>query len=1501
MTKKLRKADGPVKGLYQAEDAKESCGFGLIAHQQGEASHELVETACVALARMTHRGAVAADGKTGDGCGVLFQFPESFFRQVAEDEGLWLAPGFAVGMVFMNPDPEIAERSRKLLKKHIKNETLSIAGWRKVPVDPSVCGELALGSMPTIEQVFVNIPPGWSSFDAERRLFVARRMAAAESMRQANPDPYYYVATLSNLTTVYKGLVMPENLPEFYVDLKDPRFKSAISVFHQRFSTNTLPNWKYAQPFRFLAHNGEINTIEGNRSWAEARAPKFQTPLMPDLQKIRPLVNQQGSDSSSLDNMLELFLAGGMDVFRAMRILIPPAWQAEPDMVPALRAFYEFNSMHVEPWDGPAGIVMTNGRVAACNLDRNGLRPARYVITKNNWVTLASEVGVWDYSEADVVKKGRVGPGEMFAIDTNSGRLWHSSEIDDALKSRYPYGDWLAENIIRLANNDEQEAEAAAQFMRDSPHNFPIFQKLFGVSNEEREHVIRVMAEEQVEATGSMGDDTPVAVMSRKQRPVYDYFRQQFAQVTNPAIDSLREVSAMSLETLIGREHNIFQETSTHAHRVILPWPVLNIVKYRKLLALDQRWYRNETFSLNYDEKDDLKSAILRLCDQASDAVADGAVIIVLSDRDVAIDKIPMHAALATGAVHQRLIKDGLRCDCNIIVETGTTRDSHQFAVLLGLGATAVYPYLAFQIINDLHTRGALKNDMLQHRKYYRRGVRKGLLKVLSKMGISCVSSYRGAQLFEAVGLGREITDLCCPGAAGNIGGAGFAEIEADQRILSQAAWNSGKQLSQGGLLKFTWGGEFHAYNPDVITLLQTAVQSGNKHDYDQFADAVNKRFPSALRDLLKLRQADTPAELENTESPEKLFPRFDTAAMSIGALSPEAHEALAVAMNTLGGHSNSGEGGEDPARFNSNRNSSIKQVASGRFGVTAHYLVNADILQIKIAQGAKPGEGGQLPGHKVSAHIASLRHSVPGVTLISPPPHHDIYSIEDLAQLIFDLKQVNPAAEISVKLVAERGVGTIAAGVAKAYADCITIAGHDGGTGASPLTSVKYAGSPWETGLPEVHQALVENGLRDRIRLQVDGGLKTGLDVIKGAILGADSFGFGTGPMVALGCKYLRICHLNNCATGIATQDEKLRREHFHGLPERVMNYFRFIAGEVREHLAYLGFEKLEDIIGRSDLLEKIEPLTAKQASIDLDPLLFSAAAAGLRGGGYEGVRNHPHDKGLMNARIVSDLAQALEGPESAEVHYDISNFDRSVGAGLAGEIARRYGRDGLNGAVYDINFSGSAGQSFGVWITTGMHLRLYGDANDYVGKGMSGGRVVISPHQDSEIVAKRSVIMGNTCLYGATGGELFAAGQAGERFAVRNSGATAVVEAVGHHGCEYMTGGSVVILGRTGANFAAGMTGGRAYVLDMNENFEPRCNPAQVTVSNLNTREDSLERAALINLIERHVRFTGSEWGAKILENFDHFMFFFRVVEPKQVKRAEKIVTMPLRVVGK
>jgi glutamate synthase (NADPH/NADH) large chain len=854
---------------------------------------------------------------------------------------------------------------------------------------------------------------------------------------------------------------------------------------------------------------------------------------------------------------------------------------------------------------------------------------------------------------------------------------------------------------------------------------------------------------------------------------------------------------------------------------------------------------------------------------------------------------LPIHAVLAVGAVHQRLIREGLRCDCNIVVETGTARDSHHFAVLLGVGATAIYPYLAFQIINDLHRRGALRGDLLQHRKFYRRGVRKGLLKILSKMGISCVASYRGAQLFETVGLSREVTDLCFPGASGQIGGAGFEELEADQRQLHAAAWKPGEPVAQGGLLKFAYGGEYHAYNPDVVLTLQKAVASGLPADYREFADRVNHRPPAALRDLLKLRYAQQSRPLDDVEPADRIFPRFDSAAMSIGALSPEAHEALAVAMNRLGGHSNSGEGGEDPARFGTERNSRIKQVASGRVGVTA----------LKIAQGAKPGEGGQLPGKKVTAHIAALRHSVPGVTLISPPPHHDIYSIEDLSQLIFDLKQINPEAMVSVKLVSQRGVGTIAAGVAKAYADCITIAGHDGGTGASPLTSVKYAGSPWETGLAETHQALVENGLRGRIRLQVDGGLKTGLDVIKGAILGADSFGFGTGPMVALGCKYLRICHLNNCATGVATQDEQLRREHFEGLPERVMAYFRFVAEEVREHLARLGFERLEEIIGRSDLLERLTrednpSLTDKQLSLDLGPILRSAAAAGGQPAGYQGVRNDPHDPGHLNQAVLEAFRPSMHSGQGHQQSFSIRNHDRSVGAALAGEIAREHGRSGLPGQPFRLEFTGSAGQSFGAWNTTGMHLSLTGDANDYVGKGMCGGRIAIGPHPEARIVAKRSAILGNTCLYGATGGELFAAGQAGERFAVRNSGATAVVEGLGHHGCEYMTGGLVLVLGKVGSNFAAGMTGGRAFVLDMEERFALRCNRDSVVVSNMDAWEHSRDAEPVTELLERHHAYTGSVWAKRLADDFEHFGYYFRVVTPR--RENESVAAMaPIKLV--
>ena len=1463
--------------LYHQNDSKDNCGFGLIAHTQGQASHQLVQTAIEGLDRMQHRGGVAADGKTGDGCGLLLSKPDTLFQSVAAEKGWKLASVYAVGMVFLSQDSELAQQGRDILVEEIEREMLVVLGWREVPVDHSVLGELAKTGVPQIEQLFVNAPNGWRATDVERRLYMARRRA---EKRMAH-DSDFYVACLSALVTIYKGLVMPRDLPAFYLDLADERLQSSICVFHQRFSTNTLPKWPLAQPFRFLAHNGEINTIKANRDWAAARAGKFATPLIPDLMDAAPFVNTEGSDSSSLDNMLELFLAGGMDLFRAMRLLVPPAYQNNDTMDSDLRAFYEFNSMHMEPWDGPAGIVLTNGKHVACNLDRNGLRPARYVITDDGLITLASEIGIWDYDEKNVVEKGRVGPGEMLAVDTTCGKIWRSNEIDEDLKSRHPYSDWLNKNIKRLVPIEKLDADKIGQAAFDETQ-MSTYHKLFNYSYEEMQQVIKVLAKDGQEAVGSMGDDTPMAVMSSNQRTLYDYFRQQFAQVTNPPIDPLRENHVMSLATCIGREQNVFNETSGYANRVLFESPVLMYTDLKQLREFDPEFYYSEVISLNYDPAEGLNAAIIRVCDEVESAVRErNAAFVILSDRDISKETLPIPAAMAVGAVQRRLVDKALRCDANIVVETASARDPHHFAVLIGLGATAVYPFLAYETIEQMAANKELDASPMQAVMNYRKGINKGLYKIMSKMGISTIASYRSSKLFEAIGINDDVTQLCFAGIPSRLKGASFEDFEQDLINLSRVAWLKRKSISHGGLLKYVHGGEYHAYNPDVVKSLQTAVVSGKYEDYAVYRDLVNQRAPSHLRDLLGIKQAENAIDINDVEPAENLYPRFDTAAMSIGALSPEAHEALAIAMNRLGGQSNSGEGGEDPARFNTEKNSKIKQVASGRFGVTPHYLMNANVIQIKVAQGAKPGEGGQLPGDKVNKYIAELRFSVPGVTLISPPPHHDIYSIEDLAQLIFDLKQVNPAALISVKLVSEPGVGTIATGVAKAYADLITISGYDGGTGASPLTSVKYAGSPFELGLAETQQALVENGLRHKVRVQTDGGLKTGLDVVKAGILGAESFGFGTGPMVALGCKYLRICHLNNCATGVATQDKSLRDNYFIGLPDMVMNYFKFVAQEVREIMASMGVARFEDLVGRTELLEMLDGITAKQNRLDLSPLLTKPKAGDHTKLFCSETTNEPIDKGELNLRILADCKAAVDGSKGKTVNYSVRNTDRSVGATLSGYIASVHGNQGMVDHPIQVNLKGTVGQSFGVWNAGGLHLTLTGDANDYVGKGMTGGKLVIAPPRGIKFDAHNSAIMGNTCLYGATGGKLFAAGRAGERFAVRNSGAVAVVEGMGDNGCEYMTGGIVAVLGSVGVNFGAGMTGGFAYLYDEFDDIQQRVNPELVDIMPVDDKVILSEH--LRGLINRHYEETGSEHSLKLLTNYAIESSRFRLIKPK------------------
>ena len=1479
------------QGLYRPSFERDNCGFGLIAHMDGEPSHWLLKTAIDALGRMTHRGAIAADGKTGDGCGLLLKKPDSFFRAVAAENGYELSTLYAVGMVFLNNDQTRAAKARQQLESEITKEGLVVAGWRSVPVNPEACGEEALKTVPQIEQIFVNAAPGMDSTAFERHLYIARRRT--EKLIEPQ-DEMFYIPSLSSKVISYKGLVMPEYLPVFYQDLGNKNMASALAVFHQRFSTNTWPQWRLAQPFRYLAHNGEINTIQGNRNWSVARGHKFETPEI-SMADVRPLVSMTGSDSSSLDNMLEALLAGGMSIFRAMRLLIPPAWQNVESMDADLRAFYECNSMHMEPWDGPAGIVLTDGRYAACSLDRNGLRPARWVITKDRHITLASEIGVYEYRPEDVLMKGRLKPGQMMAADTETGELLMPDDVDNLLKSAHPYKKWMAERARRLQSRLEEDCPT--EYMDEDSLN--IYQKMFQVSFEERDEILRVLGEDGQEAIGSMGDDTPIPVLSRQVRSVYDNLRQQFAQVTNPPIDPIREQIVMSLETCLGRERNMFVETPENADRLLIDSPVLSHGKFKQLMAMGQTEadYACEIIPLNYAHDVDLKTAVQDISDKAAAAIKAGKVVLVLTDRDIGEDTYPVHALLATGAVHHRLVREGLRCDANLIIETATARDPHHFAVLLGYGATCIYPYLAYECLNDLINSGEIKGHRLRDLEAnYHKGINKGLYKVTSKMGISTIASYRGAQLFESVGLHQDVVDLCFVGTTNRVSGMRFEDLQEDQKTLCTLAWNPRKSIHQGGQLKYIHGGEDHAYNPDVVRSLQEAVKSGDYRKWQVYADLVNTREPLNLRDLLILREGAESIPIDEVEPFAEIVKRFDSAAMSLGALSPEAHQTLAEAMNTLGARSNSGEGGEDPERYGTIRRSKIKQVASGRFGVTPAYLRSAEVMQIKIAQGAKPGEGGQLPGHKVNGLIAELRYCKPGVSLISPPPHHDIYSIEDLAQLIYDLKQVNPDGLVSVKLVAEAGVGTIAAGVAKAYADLITVSGHDGGTGASPLTSVKYAGSPWELGLAETHQILRANNLRGKVRLQTDGGLKTGLDVIKAAILGAESFGFGTGPMIAMGCKYLRICHLNNCATGIATQDNVLRSEFYKGEVEWVMNYFKFVVEDVRRLLAGLGMHKLTDIIGRTALLQELDGHTSKQRSLDLSALLSDAGVAKDKPQFCTAPFNEPFDKGELAEQMVEDTISAIENQSGGEFHYDVRNIHRSIGARLSGEIAARHSNLGMDAHPITLRLKGTAGQSFGVWNAGGLHMYLEGDANDYVGKGMAGGKLVIYPPRGSHFKSYDTTIIGNTCLYGATGGKLFASGLAGERFAVRNSGCHTVVEGIGDHGCEYMTGGLVTVLGTTGINFGAAMTGGFAYVYDEENHFSDRINQ-DVDIQRVMPENMEAHRHHLREVIEEFVKETGSERGRFILDNFADCIGKFWLVKPKAAELASLLEDLQRR----
>ena len=1456
--------------LYNENQAKDNCGFGLIVNRHGTPDREVVKRSIAGLTSMTHRGAIGSDGKTGDGCGLLFDLNKRFFQKVVKKEtDIELPELFGIAQIFSS---HLLQRDISKIKFILESEGLTLLCTRVVPVNKSILGPIALESLPNINQLF--IAPTFKDFNRDR--FESCLLQARKKIEDIySNDEKLYVCSMSSQTIVYKGLMLPNVISNFYKDIGKKSFKAKICLFHQRFSTNTKPRWHLAQPFRLLAHNGEINAIRGNRNWVKARTSKFSSPLISGIDKFTSLVNETGSDSSALDNMIELLVKGGINFFRAIRMVLPPAWQNIHTMDPEIRAFHEYNSMHMEAWDGPAGIVMSDGQWAICVLDRNGLRPARYQVLNNGMICVASETGIYPTSEDEVLQKGRLSPGGIFAVNTETGEVLDQHIIDDQLKQHRPYRDWLKKSAIYLESTlDAFEGPS----IKKMPYKHLIkSSKLFSLFNEERVSVIKPLALDGIEGTGSMGDDTALAVLSSMPRSIYDYFRQQFAQVTNPPIDSLREASVMSLETCFGPELNIFEETEEHAKRIVSTSPVLSHKKLNSLLS--NSYFKVESFDLVYSSKLKLKDALENLTSKVVTSVRKGVVIIHLDEILPKGDSLSINALLAVGCIHQELVKLGLRSDANLVVSSATARDTHQIACLISFGATAVFPWLAFQIILDLTHRNDLKGSPTANCAKYRKGINKGLLKIISKIGISTISSYRGSQLHEIVGLNTDVVNLSFTNTVSRVGGKTFSDLDSEMRSLTKYAHSNVSEIGLGGLLKFVHGGEYHAYNPEVVKKLQEAVSSGSEKVYQEYANLVNLRPPAMLRDLLALNYPKKVKKVKGMPI-SLILKKFDSAGMSLGALSPDAHETLAEAMNSMGARSNSGEGGEAKERYGTSKMSKIKQVASGRFGVTPEYLVNAEVLQIKIAQGAKPGEGGQLPGGKVNALIAKLRYSTPGITLISPPPHHDIYSIEDLAQLIFDLKQVNPKALVSVKLVSEPGVGTIAAGVAKAYADLITISGHDGGTGASPLSSIRYAGSPWELGLSEAHQALRESNLRHKVRLQADGGLKTGLDVIKAAILGAESFGFGTGPMIAMGCKYLRICHLNNCATGVATQRRDIIDHHYVGEKEKVVNYFTFIANEVNQILSELGVSSIEEIIGQTQYLKDITQLDSRTKNIDVSGILYTDKHSQAPHF-CTTESNDPWDRAELNHQIMHDLREPIAKNKQSTFSYKISNRDRSVGAQASGLIASTYGEKGVT-QKQTLTFHGSAGQSFGAWNANGLNLILYGDANDYIGKGMNGGKIVISNSSQYASHATPTVLAGNTALYGATGGELYVGGTVGERFAVRNSGASAVIEGSGDHCCEYMTGGHVTVLGEVGSNFGAGVTGGFAYVLDTNRRFFDQCNRSLVNLDRIVSEDMESHRKFLKQILARHIKETRSLRAQTILDEFDRYSPSFWLVSP-------------------
>lgn len=1465
------------QGLYDSDYERDACGVGLLLNVQGKKSHKVIDDALRILENMIHRGAEGADPDTGDGAGIMIQIPHGFIllQGIAVPE----KGSYGTGLFFMPKDLMRQAEIIHSIEQGAASEGLSLLAVRDVPADNSMLGHGALAAEPAIKQIFVvEDVPSQLPFDV--RLYRTRRRIEKE-----NADTY--VVSLSSQNMIYKGMLSSAQLRHYFLDLQNPAFTSGIALVHSRFSTNTFPSWALAQPFRLLGHNGEINTIRGNRLWSKARESVLQSSRLGDEEIINPVVQSAMSDSASLDNVLEFFTMSGMSLPHALAMLVPQSFDDKNPISSDLKAFYEFHSILMEPWDGPATLLFSDGRYAGGMLDRNGLRPARYTLTNDGMLIIASEAGVLPVDAATVVEKGRLQPGKILLVDTATGTIYRDNEIKNALADEHPYGEWLAKNRIHL------EEITSGRKITPQVENFELLKRAFGYFDEEISRIIIPMVEGSAEAVSSMGNDTPIALFSEKPQLLFNYFRQQFAQVTNPPIDPIREQLVMSLEGYIGAiDKNLLAPSEELCKMLHIKQPILTNRDIDILRHIDYKGFRTKTLDMTFlvaTRVTGLENAVKRLCTEAEQAVEEHCNYIIISDSNVSAERAAVPSVMAISALHHHLIEKRMRTKTALIVETGEAREVMHFALLLGYGASAVNPYMAYAVINNLVTEQSISLDYATAEKHFIKAVGKGLLKVISKMGISTIGSYRGAQLFEAVGLSQSVIDNYFAETTSSIGGADTQDITADIMRFHTASFES-ESLGDLGQYSFRKEGEKHAWNPETIATLQIATRLGSYKKFKEYSSAVNdKGYPIFLRD--RLDYVRTPIDISQVEPVDAITRRFVTGAMSFGSISREAHEALATAMNRIGGKSNTGEGGEESERFSTPARSAIKQVASGRFGVTATYLVNADEIQIKVAQGAKPGEGGQLPGFKVDEVIARTRHSIPGISLISPPPHHDIYSIEDLAQLIFDLKNVNPRARISVKLVAESGIGTIAAGVAKAKADAIIISGCEGGTGASPMSSIRHTGVSSEIGLAEVQQTLVLNGLRSRVALQVDGQVKTGRDIVIEALLGAEEFGFATSALIVLGCVMMRKCHLNTCPVGVATQDVELRGR-FKGDAENLVNFFTFLAEEVREILAEMGFSKLDEIVGRTDLLTVKPPLGVAK----IDKADFSKILAGGRFAGNEPLRREREQEKEPDSELKNSLLEAYDSAKT-EIELPITNTDRAVGASLSGKIALQYGDKGLPEDSFTATFRGSAGQSFGAFLVHGLTFRLRGEANDYVGKGLSGGKIIITPAEGSTFAPEKSVIAGNTLLYGATSGEVYINGRVGERFAVRNSGTVAVVEGAGEHCCEYMTGGRVVVLGYTGRNFGAGMSGGVAYVWNKESNFDARCNMEMVELSLVDNRADTQE---LMSLIEQHYHYTQSPAAKEIIDNPALLAHFIKVtpIEYKKVLHQEQMRALEQRI---